>query len=86
VTAMSGRERTSVLVVRVWSHEGEGLLRARIVAADDVRSGNDVTLLAGSQRSVAGSGVDEISRIVRRWLEALARDADEPPRRHVTPQ
>lgn len=78
---MAARERTAVLVLRAWIRDGEGL-RARIIVSDDVLSGSETTMLAGSQHSLAASGVDEICLMVRGWLEPLAREAGEalPPR------
>jgi hypothetical protein len=53
------RERTGVLIVRAWTDEHAGL-RARIVAADDVRRRNEVA-----------AGIEEICASVREWLETL---------------
>ena len=56
-----------MLVLRVWS-EADGRLRARITDSDDVFS--------GEQRTLAAVGVDEISTVVRSWLELLEGAAD----------
>lgn len=59
-----------MLVLRVWS-EADGGLRARITGSDDVFSGD--------QRTLAAVGVDEISTVVRSWLELLEAAADPKP-------
>ena len=63
-----------MLVLRVWS-EADGGLRARITGSDDVFSGD--------QRTLAAVGVDEISTVVRSWLELLEAAAAS---KSVTPE
>jgi hypothetical protein len=53
-----------MLVLRVWREEDQEL-RARITQTPDLQSRVHTT--------IAASGVDEISEIVRSWLEQLAR-------------
>ena len=67
------RLRTAVLVLRVWTSDGEAL-RARIVTSEDVTR--------GGERSVAATEVDDICAIIRGWLEPLARQAGTPTGGH----
>ncbi len=65
---MAGRrERVGVIVVRVWSEESTGPVRARITHAQDTHSGEQTSELA--------AGTDEIVARVRAWIEAFAAQA-----------
>ena len=62
----SDRQRSGVVVVRVWVEYAGDKLRAQIVEVDDVDEKDEVTRPA--------SGIDEICRIVREFLVRFGRD------------
>jgi transposase-like protein len=55
------RERTGVLVLRVWIEAGSEEFRARITAESELGAGERVTAVAGS--------LDEILEFIRRWVD-----------------
>jgi hypothetical protein len=55
------RERTGVLVLRVWIEAGTEWFRARLTAESELGSGERVTVVAGS--------LEEILEFVERWIE-----------------
>ena len=59
-------DRVGVLVVRVWT-ERDGQIRARITSSTDV-------LRAESQVRASGT-VEDISAVIKEWLERFARGA-----------
>jgi hypothetical protein len=59
--AVMKRERTGVLVLRIWTETDESdSIRARITTDSDRR--------AESRMTVAGGSVDEVIELVRRWV------------------
>jgi len=54
------RERTGVLLLRVWADEADRRLRARITHVLDITTAEERVVMAGS--------VEEIERAVREWL------------------
>lgn len=59
--AVGLRERTGVLVLRIWVEQGDGGLRARITTSDDVESPEHTSVVAAT--------LDEILRVVREFVE-----------------
>ncbi len=55
------RERTGVLVLRVWIEAGTDEFRARITAESELGAEERVTVVASS--------LDEIIEFVRRWVQ-----------------
>jgi hypothetical protein len=67
---MTERERTAVLVLRVWTEPGEAGLRARITTLLDLSRPDEVS------RTVAGRGA--ITAAVEGWLDELERAVTPP--------
>jgi hypothetical protein len=66
---LAAREPTAVLVVAAWLHGAPPRVAARITYTHDVsRSEREV---------VTASGVDEITAVVRRWLDDVGGRAPE---------
>jgi hypothetical protein len=65
-TSVSGRERTSVVVIRLWieTSAGESGLRARITLVRDLEENESETAVAGDP--------DEIVAVVRRFVDEFA--------------
>ena len=57
---MAARERSGVLVLRVWIEAGSDEFRARITAENELGSGQRVTAVAGS--------LEAILEFIRRWV------------------
>ena len=64
---MALRERTGVLVLRVWIEAGTDEFRARITAERELGGEERVTAVAGS--------LDEIIEFVRRWVDEFVATA-----------
>ena len=60
---VAARERSGVLVLRVWIEAGSDEFRARITAENELGSGERVTAVAGS--------LDEILQFIRKWVDAF---------------
>lgn len=66
---MEQRERSGVLVLRVWTEaEADAFLRAQITAERDLNASNRIT--------VAAAGLREIVDVVREWLEDFVDQVD----------
>ena len=61
------RERTGVLIVRVWVEPACGDVRARITETLDVERGQESTRVA--------AGVDQILAAIRDWLDRFVAAA-----------
>jgi len=59
------RERTGVLVLRVWIEAGTDEFRARLTAESELGTGERVTAVAGS--------LEEIVEFIRRWVDEFVR-------------
>jgi hypothetical protein len=67
------RKPAAVLVLRVWCEgEDRDILRARITQTGDITQ-------PGTAIAVAGT-VDDVSTVVRDWIEAFATSSDVNPR------
>ena len=66
---LAAREPTAVLVVAAWLHGTPPRVAARISDPHDVTR--------PEREVVAASGVDEITAVVRRWLDDVAGRAPE---------
>ena len=62
--ASSPPERTGVLVLRIWTEDGGGDLRARISSTTELESTPPSTAVAGS--------LDDVRAMVAAFLEAFA--------------
>jgi hypothetical protein len=71
VRAVPLRERTGVLVLRVWIEAGTDEFRARITAENELGSGDRATAVAAT--------LDEILEFIRVWVgEFVAGDRADP--------
>jgi hypothetical protein len=61
VPEVSLRERTGVLVLRIWIEADTDEFRARITAENELGTGERVTAVAGS--------LDEIIQFIRLWVQ-----------------